>query len=258
MTPVVPTITIVTPTLNAAQFITGCLANVHAQGYPALEHLLVDGGSSDQTIELARSCGSVQILQFAGLKQSGAINAGLRAASGEIVAWLNADDRYVTGTLDYVGQRFAADGGLDALFGDCDVVNAKGRLLWREIPGAYDYQRLLKHGNYLAQPAVFLKKSLLDRIGYLDESFDFGMDYELWFRLRGNRVEYVPRILARYTWHPGSKTARNQWGNWRELIQVVRRHGGGWTPSLAWAFSRMLITVGRTRAQQVLAARFAK
>jgi hypothetical protein len=102
---------------------------------------------------------------------------------------------------------------------------------------------------------VFLKKALLDRIGYLDESLEYGMDYDLWLRLRGSHVEYLPRILATYTWHPGSKTARNLWGNWRELIHVVRRHGGGWTPSLVWSFSRMLVTVGRIRVHGLLSAR---
>jgi hypothetical protein len=133
------------------------------------------------------------------------------------------------------------------VIGDCDVVDEQDHLLWREIPGAYDYRRLLRNGNYLAQPSVFVRKDLLSRIGFLDESLEYGMDYDLWLRLRDARIEYVPRVLSMYRWHAASKTARNQIGNWRELLRIVRRYGGGWSPSLAWSFGRMLVTVGRQR-----------
>jgi GT2 family glycosyltransferase len=182
-----------------------------------------------------------------GQNQSEAINTGLRVASGEIVAWLNADDCYAPGALTFIGERFAAAPGLEVVIGDCDVVDEQDRLLWREVPGVYDYRRLLRYGNYIAQPSVFVRKDLLSRIGFVDESLEYGMDYDLWLRMGHAQVEYEPRVLSMYRWHATSKTARNQIGNWRELLRIVRRYGGGWSSPLAWSFGRMLLTVTRQR-----------
>jgi hypothetical protein len=146
-----------------------------------------------------------------------------------------------------VAERFAADPALDALIGDCAVVDPDGKPLWYERPGPYDYRRLLRRGNYLAQPAVFLRRRLLERTGLLDESLEYAMDYDLWLRLGAARVAYVPRILAIFRWHPGSKTARNTLGNWRENLRIIRRHGGGWTPELAFSCGLALLTVAKQR-----------
>jgi len=235
--------------LNATPFIAQCIASVRDQGDTAIEHLIVDGGSTDATLEIARRYAGTLLVERPGQNQSQAINTGLQLASGEIVAWLNADDCYARGALTFVRKHFAESPQLDVLFGDCDVVDDTDHLLWREAPGHYDYQRLLRRGNYLAQPSVFLRKDVLKRVGLLDESLEYAMDYDLWLRLRGARIEYVPRVLAMFRWHSRSKTARNQMGNWREILRIVRRHGGGWTPQLAWSFGRMLLTVTRQRLQ---------
>jgi glycosyltransferase involved in cell wall biosynthesis len=245
-----PSISIVTPTLNAERYLTECLASLGAQAYP-IEHLVVDGGSTDGTHGLVHAAGATW-LSRPGLKQSAAINLGLRAARGEIVAWLNADDLYAPGSLRLVAEQFAAEPGLDVLYGDCQVIGADGRLLWRERPGPYDFRRLRTRGNFLAQPAVFLRKRAFEQVGYLDESLEFGMDYDLWLRLRPLRVAYVPRVLAAFRWHPASKTATNALGNWHELLLIVRRYGGGWTLPLIWAYARMRVSAARLRTAQVL------
>jgi len=245
-------ISVITPTLNAEAFLTACLESVRVQTSQRIEHIIVDGGSTDGTVEMARSAPGVVYLECRGSNQSQAINAGLRIARGHVLAWLNADDEYMPGALDVVEERFEAEPSLDALYGDCDVVDAGRRRLWREVPGPYDFDRLMRRGNYLPQPAVFVHRRVFERTGYLDESFEFGMDYELWLRLRDCRVEYVPHVLAIFRWHPTSKTAMNQLGNWRDLLRAVRRNGGGWTPALALSFTRMLYTLVRQRAGRTL------
>src|SRR5207237_1142425 len=90
----------------------------------------------------------------------------------------------------------------------------------------------------------------LDQIGYLDESLDYGMDYDLWLRMRGRHVAYVPRPLACFRWHAQSKSARGQLRSWSEFLRIVRRHGGGWTPEIAWAYTRCLITIARVRLSE--------
>jgi glycosyltransferase involved in cell wall biosynthesis len=240
-------ISIVTPTLNAAAFLKGCLDSVRAQNCPDVEHIVVDGGSTDGTAEIARTASGVVYIEAPKSNQSQAINEGLRIARGEVLAWLNADDAYPLGSLRCVRERFAADETLDVLYGDCDVRDATDRMLWRETPGPYDFMRLLRRGNYIAQPAVFLRRRVFERFGYLDESFECAMDYEFWLRLRDARLEYTPRVLAMYRWHENSKTARNQFTCWRDLLRAARLNGGGWTPALAWSYARMLLTLARQK-----------
>ena len=243
-------ISVVTPTLNAERYIGECLASVSRQGTGSIEHLVVDGGSTDATEHLVRAT-SAEWIRCPGQKQTAAINEGIRRASGDIVAWLNADDLYVPGSLAFVSELFVVDGTLDVVYGDCDVIGADGKLLSRYRPGPYDFSRLLRRGNSIGQPAVFLRRRVFDRIGYLDESLEFGMDYDLWLRLRSLRVRYVDRVLAAFRWHEASKTARNRRANWQELMFIVRRYGGGWTPHLAWAFMRAHVTSGRRRAAEL-------
>jgi GT2 family glycosyltransferase len=132
------------------------------------------------------------------------------------------------------------------------VIGETGEPLWRVRPGAYDFDRLLRRGNSLAQPAVFLRRRVFDQVGYLDESLDYGMDYELWLRLRGLQVAYVPRTLAAFRWHPYSKSATSNAANWQELLTIVRRHGGGWTPQLVWLFARARFTAARQQLKHVM------
>ncbi len=239
-------ISIVTPTLNAQRYLAECLHSVQTQDWREVEHLVVDGGSTDATEQLVRASGATWILR-PGLNQAAAINVGIRMALGEVVAWLNSDDLYAPGALRFVADRFASEPDLHVLIGDCDVIDGDGKLLRRLSPGPYDYARLLRNGNSVAQPAVFLRRSVLEQVGYLDESLEFGMDYDLWLRLRGLRVAYTPRVLAAFRWHPGSKTANNLEANWAEKMRIVRHHGGNWTPALLWAFSRARLTSLRPR-----------
>jgi glycosyltransferase involved in cell wall biosynthesis len=236
---------IVTPTLNAATYLAECLDSVQSQRFPELEQLVVDGGSVDATKSIAQARPDVRWVGLPRSNQSRAINYGLQQAHYDIVAWLNADDTYVSGALAAVAECFAADPELDVLFGDCDGVDPQGQFLWHIRPGAYDFQRLLRTGNYLAQPSAFFHRRVFERIGYLDESLEFGMDFELWLRMRGSRVRYLPRTLATFRWHERSKCASNQAGEWRDDLMIIRRYGGNWTPELGWAFTRCLMTMAK-------------
>ena len=241
------TLSVVTPTLNAEPYLSECLASLQQQGTTTIEHLVVDGGSMDRTLDIVRDEKNAICLIRPGSNQAAAINEGLRQATGEIVAWLNADDAYPPGAVATVAECFASEPDLDVLVGDCAVIGPEGEPLWHERPGPYDFERLLRRGNYLPQPAVFLRRRTLQSIGLLDESLEYTMDYDLWLRLKRARVRYVPQVLAVFRWHPGSKTARNVLGNWRENIRVVRRHGGGWTPQLVWSLSRALVSTTKSR-----------
>jgi glycosyltransferase involved in cell wall biosynthesis len=240
------TLSIITPTLNAEQYLDGCLASVRLQAWPGVEHVVVDGGSTDATEDIVRHYAATW-LSRPGLRQSAAVNEGLHEARGELVGWLNADDVYTPGSLARVCELFEEQPQVDVILGDCDLVDATGRPLRRLSPGPYDFERLLRRGNSVAQPAVFLRKRVFDQVGYLDESLEFAMDYDLWLRLRGLRVEYLPSVLAQFRWHPSSKTVNGLDNNWNELRTIIARYGGSWTPELAWSFTRSRFTVARQR-----------
>jgi glycosyltransferase involved in cell wall biosynthesis len=240
-------ISIVTPTLNAETYLEQCLASVREQQVARLEHLVIDGGSTDRTAEIVLRQSRAAWIPRPGSTQSQAINEGLRRSSGDVVAWLNADDLYLPDVLPFVVERFERDPDLDVLYGDCQVIGPDREPLWWERPGRYDFRRILRRGNYIAQPAVFLRRMVFEAVGYLDESLEYGMDCDLWLRLRGRNVVYTQRPLACFRWHAQSKSARGQLQAWRELLRIVGRYGGGWTPELRWAYTRCLITIARVR-----------
>lgn len=163
-----------------------------------------------------------------------------------MVAWLNADDLYRPGALRFVADTFGAQADLDVLVGDCDMIDEQDRVLRRLSPRPYDFKRLLRYGNDIAQPAVFIRHPALKAVGYIDESLNFGMDYDLWLRLRHHHITRTSRVLAAFRWHPSSKTASNQAGNWHELLRIVRRYGGGWTMPLVVAYVRARASAWRT------------
>jgi glycosyltransferase involved in cell wall biosynthesis len=235
---------IVTPTLNAERYMDECLRSVREQAMADIEHLVIDGGSTDRTLEIAQRSGATWISR-PGLRQAAAINLGFSTARGDIVAWLNADDCYMPGALRKVAEHLSSHPEADVVIGDCEVIGERGERLRVLSPGKYDFRRLLRMGNSIAQPAVFFRKTVFDKVGFLDENLEFGMDYELWLRLARVRVDYLPQVLAAFRWHPESKTARNTEGNWRELLAIVRRHGGGWTPQLVWTYVRARATLMR-------------
>src|SRR5438105_35683 len=140
-------VSIVTPTLNAATYLEQCLISVETQHVDRLEHLIVDGGSSDRTFRIAQQYPHAVWVSRPGLTQSQAINDGLRRASSDVVAWLNADDLYVSGALEFVLKRFQSDPQLDVVYGDCEVIGPDDEPLWWERPGPYDFHRMLRRGN---------------------------------------------------------------------------------------------------------------
>ncbi|MDX1523838.1 MAG: glycosyltransferase family 2 protein, partial [Anaerolineae bacterium] len=204
-----PKISIVTPSFNQAQFIEETIHSIHDQNYPNLEHMVIDGGSTDGTVELLRRY--EDRLSWVSEQDNGqteAINKGFRQASGDLVAWLNSDDLYLPHTLRTVAHFFQQNPGTDLLFGDCVIIDSTGQPLLerKEIP--FDIGVLLWGLNYICQPTVFMRRSLLDIIGYLDETLHYGMDLDYWLRaaIAGARIRHTPQFLAQARWHAGAKT----------------------------------------------------
>jgi glycosyltransferase involved in cell wall biosynthesis len=214
--------TIVTPSFNGAAFIERTIASVAAQrGAFEVEHVIVDGGSSDGTVEILKRHPALRWISEPDRGQSDALNKGFRRATGDVLAWLNADDVYEPGALAAVAGVLGP-GGRRWCFGECRIVDEDDREVRRFISWyknrrsrRWSLGRLLG-GNFVPQPAVFFRRDLLEEVGGLREEYHLAMDYDLWLRFaRVAGPAFVPRPLAAFRWHgaskSGSRYARMAW-----------------------------------------------
>jgi glycosyltransferase involved in cell wall biosynthesis len=220
-----PSISIVTPTLNQRRFIGATIDSVLQQGYPNLEYLVVDGGSTDGTQELLSAYGGdLRWVSQAGSGQTAAINQGWQQTSGEVIAWINSDDVYVSGALLRVGEYFQRHPEVDIVYGDCDMIDANGGVLRMYPARPFDFVELVRSTiNFVPQPATFLRRSVVDKTGPLDESLSYVMDFDYWLRAGLQQdIQYLPEKLAALRVHATAKSIA-QLGKFAvELVQVYQ------------------------------------
>lgn len=225
-------ISIISPSYNQARFIEGTLRSVSEQQYPKLEHIIVDGASTDSTTEILERLGSTAGWEYLRWKsepdhgQSEALNKGFRSASGDIVGWLNSDDIFRPGTLRKVAQVFAEHRDIDFVYGDYDIIDESGGLLLHKKEIEFDWNIMLCGLNYIAQPNVFFRRRVFDAIGYLDESLHYVMDYEFWLRAANRRMRFlhVPQAFAACRWHLDAKTVSRNPAIVSEINFVRRKY----------------------------------
>jgi glycosyltransferase involved in cell wall biosynthesis len=203
-----PKISIITPSFNQCNYIEKTINSVLDQDYPNLEYIVMDGGSTDGSVEIIRKYGD-RITYWESQPdhgQSDAINKGFRLATGDIISWINSDDVYVKGAFARVASYFTdcPDDGM--VYGDCDLINEDGHVYAREQSGKFDLVRYL-NSNYIPQPTVFLRRTAIECDHLVDESLHYAMDYELWLRVSvKHQIGYIPSTMARFRYHMASKT----------------------------------------------------
>jgi glycosyltransferase involved in cell wall biosynthesis len=219
----------VTPSYQQAAFLGATIQSVVDQAYPGLEYFVYDGGSTDGSVDIIRAHGGVieywQSQPDGG--QSAAINAGWTRAGGEIVGWLNSDDQLAPGALRRIGQLFQQHPETDLIYGRMDLIDPAGRVLGT-IGEPFRRRTLLLSRNVVPQPAAFVRRSALDRVGLLDESLRYVMDLDLWLRLAADRQPgYVPETFARAVVHGATKTLSGRDAMAAERQDVRLRHARG-------------------------------
>lgn len=226
-----PLVSIVTPSFNQAEFLEDAIRSVLGQDYPRIEYLVVDGGSGDGSVDIIKQYAG-QLAHWESTPdegQSSAINKGLRMASGDIVAWLNSDDVYMPGAIAEAVELLRRNPEVGMVYSDGLMVDSDLRLLDPHRYRTLDVADLLSF-EVILQPTVFMRKSILEEIGYLDESYDLILDHELWLRIAGSYpLMHVPRYWALERTHGRAKTIHAAEGFVREsrrMIETARRSGG--------------------------------
>ena len=230
-----PLVSIITPSLNQKKFLPAAIESVLRQGYPRIEYLVVDGGSTDGSLEILRSYeGRLQWISEADTGQGSALNKGFRRCSGEIVAWINSDDVLLEGAVEKAVEAFRREPDLGMVYGEGYLIDDQG-MVKRRFPYTTppNLWRLVYYSDTLLQQSVFMRKAALAEVGYLDETMHWGLDWDLFIRLgKRYRVRYLPEYLGCLREYSTTKTSTGGYRRLKELGQMVRRHTGRFlTPS---------------------------
>lgn len=221
-------ISVITPSYNHGCFIERTIESVLTQDMVGLEYIVVDGGSTDTTLDILMK--HEHRLKWVSEKDGGqaeAVNKGIKMTTGEIIGWLNSDDIYYPDTLRKVVDYFRQHPEIDVLYGDANHIDEQGNVLEQYLTEEWDINRLCDV-CYLCQPAVFFRRKMVERHGLLNEALIYCMDYEYWLRLAagGARFTYMPTLLAGSRMYPGNKTLRFRVRVHSEINSMMLDHFG--------------------------------
>jgi glycosyltransferase involved in cell wall biosynthesis len=226
-----PLVSIVTPSFNQARYLESTIRSVLTQDYPNIEYLIVDGGSTDGSPEIIRSY-SDRLAWWVSEKDRGqtdAINKGFSRAKGEILAWLNSDDTYQINAVREAVAYLQDHHEIGLVYGDANFIDENGSVIGHFPAAQTSYKRLRQGYVHIPQQAAFWRAGLWRKVGPLDPSFYFAMDYDLWVRLAAQApVQYLPRLWANFRLHTQGKTIIADARCWAEMLKVHYRDGGSW------------------------------
>jgi len=243
-----PRISIVTPSFNQGKYIAESIESVMAQQYPNLEHIVVDGGSTDGTLDILKRFPHLEVISEPDGGQADAINKGFGQATGDIWGFLNSDDTLLPGALNRVAQEIDPRGERHIVMGRCRFIDEHGRVIGIEHPSHFEsHRRVLEiwKGHMIPQPAVFWTSEVWRTCGPMDEASGYHwLDYDLFCRFSARyRFHFVDQVLANYRLHSESKTMKwTEADRLEDTIPISRRYWGSplslmyWqlTVSLAW------------------------
>lgn len=240
-----PLVSIITPSYNQAHFLEETIRSVLAQDYPNLEYIIVDGGSTDGTVEIIRRY-TDRLAWWVSEPDQGqteALNKGFTHANGEIFAWLNSDDTYLPGAVSEAVEFLTANPQTAMVYGDANLIDDKGSVIGRFPARQTDLHQMLRGSVHIPQQTTFFWARLWKQVGPLDPSFFFAMDYDLWIRLaKLGPLIYQPRLWANFRLHSTGKSIARDDRCYPEMLRVYRREVGGGPSWLAlrWYLRRLV------------------
>ena len=243
---IIPLVSVITPSFNQAQFLERTIQSVLAQDYPRIEYGIVDGGSTDGSVDLIQKYQS-RLAWWVSEQDKGqtdAINKGFNRASGDIFAWINSDDTYNPGAVTAAVKYLMEYPDVAMVYADCNFIDEEDRVIGKFNAAQTDYRRLRQGYVHIPQQTMFFRAQYWRELGPLDPSFYFAMDYDLWVRIAAHApLKYLPgKTWANFRIHTASKTNVADERGWQEMIKVHYRDGGVFvSPIVAKYYLRKLI-----------------
>jgi glycosyltransferase involved in cell wall biosynthesis len=226
--PDLPLVSIVTPSYNQGRFLEATIRSVSEQDYPRLEYMVIDGGSSDESVAVIRRYAE-QLAYWESQPDRGqahAVNKGLQRARGEILGWLNSDDLLAPAAVRLAVEVFQSLPGVDVVYGRLRRIDETGRPVpTPSLPkDRLEFDRSQVIGECIVnQPGAFWRRSIMERVGWLDERLEYSLDYEYWMRmaLAGAKFKRLDRVMADFRLSAGSKTVGQTAAQAREQFQTL-------------------------------------
>ncbi len=241
------TLTVVTPSYQQGEWLPETLASVRAAAERAaprhqVEHVVVDGGSTDGTLEVLKGQSFASWVSEADQGQTDAINKGMEQARGEILCYLCSDDTWEPDTAREVLDAFEAEEEFDFVYGDYYFLEMPAGRRRLKTAGPFSYSRLVRT-NFLSQPATFWRRRVRDRFGKFNPDLRYCMDYEFWLRAgRETRWHYLRQPLASMRLHPDAKTSAQLAAAWWESAQALAAYRPAWR---RWSEAVWMAAVGQ-------------
>lgn len=224
-----PLVSIITPSFNQAEYLEETINSVLGQDYERFEYIIVDGGSTDGSVEIIRRYEDrlASWISEPDLGQTDAINKGFSAASGDILAWLNSDDTYQPGAIGEAVAYLTDHPEIGMVYGGLYYIDKQGRRIGRYPAKPTDYRGLRRGKNTVAQQSMFFRSVLWRMVGPLDPTFYYAMDYDLWVRIAAvTPIRFHDRHWANFRLHDTSKSIQEAARCWPEIMRVHFRRGG--------------------------------
>lgn len=245
-------LSVVTPAFQGERWLPELLDSVAAVRAPH-QHIVIDGGSTDRTVEILRGRQDPQLewVSEPDRGQTHAVNKGLARATGDIICWINADDAVVPLGIDRAIDHFEMHAETQVVYGGLDFVDAAGKLRRAYRPARWSFRRYLILGDYIPTPAILFRRARYQQVGPLDERWADAADYDFYLRLMHDaRVERLPDAHVRFRFHDASKSARDVWVQQDEALEI----------RLEWARTarQRAVMIGFDRAKRVVLPRISR
>ena len=221
-------VSIITPSYNQGHFIERTLKSVANQTGGDIEHIVMDGGSTDNTIEILKQfSSSVKWVSEEDNGQADAVNKGIRMCDGEIIGWLNSDDMFYPGAIEKITDFFELNPDIEVVYGMADHIDKEDQAFEQYPTEEWDFERL-KYTCFISQPALFFRRRVIEEQGLLDESLQYCMDYEYWLRLgkAGVRFAFLPEKLAGSRLYAENKTLGSRKKVHHEINDMLKKKFG--------------------------------
>ena len=243
-----PLVSIITPLLNGVKYLEICIQSVLNQSYPYIEHIFVDGGSTDGTVDMLSSYQAkypdrIRFISEPDKGHGEAWNKGLRMAKGEILGWLGSDDTYELDAIQTVVEFFRANPEAYFVYGDCYIINEKGEIIRKRETRVFNLEEAINDYTMANPSQAFYKREVIERVGFMDATLE-GSELDFWIRVgMVFSIHRIEKVLSNFRAHPGASGSSKEIYKigLRENFIVSRRYGGGLFSPRARRYYRSVI-----------------